>query len=217
MERHEYSQTTLPEEHFYQMPSDTQQALANVLVVALREALSSTDSSKQWQVEPGDYYLATVHRAENTTDAGEVAELLKAFAALDRPTILPLHPRTRNLLQGAGWRAPRQGRLRVVTPLAYLDMLVLERSARAILTDSGGVQKEAYFWGVPCLTLRRETEWTETLKAGWNRLVEPRLGAIRVALGRLNGAPAGRRPEVYGRGEAGRALVQQLVHDVRRR
>ena len=126
---------------------------------------------KKRQLEPGGYYLATVHRAENTRDARDVVALLRTLGMLDRPTILPLHPRTRNLLQRAGWRTPARGRLRVVNPVPYPEMLVLERSSRAILTDSGGVQKEAYFWGVPCLTLRRETEWVETIEAGCNRLV----------------------------------------------
>jgi UDP-GlcNAc3NAcA epimerase len=164
---------------------------------------------KKWGLTEREYYLATVHRAENTVEARGVIGLLQTFGMLDRPTILPLHPRTRNLLQRAGWRSSGQGRLRVVAPLSYPEMLVLERSSRAILTDSGGVQKEAYFWGVPCLTLRRETEWVETVEAGCNRLVGTDRDAILHAL--RSWRPSGVTPNgLFGNGRAAERIVAIL-------
>lgn len=118
---------------------------------------------------PGGYALATVHRAENTDDAARLAEVLdflRAHAA-DRPVVLPLHPRTRRAATEFGLGLER---LRVIEPVGYLDMAALLECAAEVLTDSGGVQKEAYFHRTPCVTLRGETEWVETVEAGWNRL-----------------------------------------------
>jgi UDP-N-acetylglucosamine 2-epimerase len=119
------------------------------------------------------YYLATIHRASNTDDVDRLTSLFRALDALDAPVVLPLHPRTRARLaerpRSAGTAGG--GQVRIVEPVGYLDMLRLEEGARAVFTDSGGVQKEAYFFRVPCFTLRGETEWVETVEAGWNVLV----------------------------------------------
>jgi UDP-GlcNAc3NAcA epimerase len=120
-------------------------------------------------VVPGEYFLATVHRAENTDDLDRLVGITQALSVLARETavIWPVHPRTGKCLE----RISRDlGKVGVVPPIPYLDMLALERGARVILTDSGGVQKEARWLGVPCVTLRDETEWIETLEGGWNRL-----------------------------------------------
>lgn len=120
---------------------------------------------------PRDYVLATVHRAANVDDPAPLAAILRALQriAAGRPVVMPLHPRTRDNVQRFGLQELLHGLL-VMEPLGFLDMLMLEQSARAIVTDSGGVQKEAFFFGVPCVTLREETEWTETVDSGWNRL-----------------------------------------------
>jgi len=126
-------------------------------------------------MSPGSYVLATIHRAENT----DVPERLRAiFEGLCRvahhiPVVLPLHPRTCGALERAGLLSKVKETLRVIDPVGYLDMVQLEKNARLVVTDSGGVQKEAYFYRVPCVTLRDETEWIELVETGWNRLVPP--------------------------------------------
>ena len=125
---------------------------------------------EQLRLQPKSYYLATVHRAENTDDPIRLAAIVKAFEMIsDISTIVwPVHPRTRKVLQSHGWQNGRS--FSMLDPVSYLDMLCLEKEARGILTDSGGVQKEAYWLQVPCITLREESEWIETLRSGWNTL-----------------------------------------------
>jgi UDP-N-acetylglucosamine 2-epimerase len=120
------------------------------------------------------YYLVTLHRAENTDDPRRLKSILRALNEIgkDMPIIFPLHPRTKKVIK-TYHLIPETRNIRLIEPASYLDMLVLERNARAILTDSGGVQKEAYWFKVPCFTLRDETEWVETVKSGWNILVKP--------------------------------------------
>jgi UDP-N-acetylglucosamine 2-epimerase len=162
-------------------------------------------------LEPGGYALATVHRPRNTDNAERLQSILMAFAQIGEPVIFPIHPRTRQRLAESGPELPEsEGQnVRLIDPVGYLDMLTLERNARLILTDSGGVQKEAYFFAVPCLTLREETEWVETVEAGWNLLV----GADRAAI--LRGArefrPGGSPPPCFGDGHAADRIVALLA------
>ena len=138
------------------------------------------------------FVLATVHRAENTDDPARLRNILTALGhiAAELPVVLPLHPRTAKILRQAGDGLPSRARgLLVVEPVSYADMLVLENHARVVLTDSGGVQKEAYWLGVPCVTLRDESEWVETVQAGWNRLVGADLERIAAACRELLNAP----------------------------
>lgn len=123
----------------------------------------------------GDYALATVHRAENTDDPTLLGRVVRGLCAVakDLPVVLPLHPRTRLALARAGLLDRAEAELRLTAPMGYLEMVCLECHARVILTDSGGVQKEAYFQRVPCVTLRGETEWVELVEAGWNQLCPP--------------------------------------------
>jgi UDP-GlcNAc3NAcA epimerase len=118
---------------------------------------------------PGRYVVATIHRPSNTDDPARLAAILDAFADLDEPVVFPVHPRTRKAIDALDGR-PRPS-VRLLPPVGYHDMLRLTRHARLVLTDSGGLQKEAFYLGTPCLTLRDTTEWTETVEAGWNRLV----------------------------------------------
>ena len=124
-------------------------------------------------LESGKYLLATIHRAENTASPEALMSIFSAFEQLPLPVILPLHPRTRHVVDGdsdlSQFMAQAKN-IRVIEPVSYINMVQLEKHAFRILTDSGGVQKEAYFHGVPCITLRHETEWTETVEAGWNVL-----------------------------------------------
>jgi UDP-N-acetylglucosamine 2-epimerase (non-hydrolysing)/UDP-GlcNAc3NAcA epimerase len=158
-------------------------------------------------VEPGGYLLATAHRAGNVDDPARLARLAELLLAVPGPVVLPLHPRTRARLGAAGLLEPLAAGVRLVAPLGYLDFTALLLQARAVLTDSGGVQKEAYLAGVPCVTLRGTTEWTETVEAGWNVLVD--LDAER-AVAALERTPPAERPPLYGDGRAGERVVAAL-------
>ena len=158
---------------------------------------------------PKSYFLATVHRAENTDDPARLAGIFEGLGAADGEVVLPLHPRTQNVVRSRMLMIPAN--VRVIPPLSYWDILVLECGARAILTDSGGMQKEAYFLEVPCVTLREETEWTELVEAGANFLAgcEPR--RIRDGLEwsrRWRLSP--QTESLYGDGNASGAIVELL-------
>ncbi len=164
---------------------------------------------------PGEYYLATVHRAENTDDPIRLRNILTALKALEKPVILPLHPRTKKILQKfspslltpPSSPAKPSPSLRIVDPLSFLDMVELEKNARCILTDSGGVQKEAYFHGVPCVTLREETEWVETVQAGWNQVVGAETERIVAAVRR---ARTGEPIHEYGEGNSTADVLEHI-------
>jgi len=154
---------------------------------------------------PG-YVLLTMHRAENVDDPARLAAWMDA-ADVGRPVIFSLHPRTRAMLERASIAVP--GNVVVIDPVGYLQMVALEHNAAAIATDSGGVQKEAFLAGVPCITLRTETEWTETVDAGWNRVVGHDPAGLRAALDdeAFMNRNARSRPELYGDGNAARRIV----------
>jgi UDP-GlcNAc3NAcA epimerase len=154
----------------------------------------------------GEYLLATIHRASNTDSATALGELLQAFAIIGEPIIFPMHPRTRRAMTEA--QLTLSPNVRAIEPVGYLDMLALEKNARMVLTDSGGVQKEAFFFGVPCVTLRTETEWTELVDAGWNRVVGTDSACIVDAV--RTWKPTGDRPNLYGSGDASRRIVDVL-------
>ncbi len=160
-------------------------------------------------VRPGEFLLVTTHRAGNVDDPARLMRLVELLLALPAPTVLPLHPRTRTRLVAAGQlaRLDAAPHMRLTPPLGYLDFTALLVHACAVLTDSGGVQKEAYLAGVPCVTLRDRTEWTETVDAGWNVVVD--LDA-RAALAALDRAPPSERPPLYGDGRAGERVVAAL-------
>jgi len=159
-------------------------------------------------LEPGAYLVVTAHRAGNVDDRERLEQLVELLAALPGPVVFPAHPRTRARLEAAGLVDRLGEGVRLVAPLGYLDFLKLARHARAVLTDSGGVQKEAYLLGVPCVTLRDTTEWVETVESGWNVLV----GLDRdAALRALDRKPPGERPELYGGGRAAERVCDVLA------
>ncbi len=159
------------------------------------------------------YVLATIHRQENTDAPARLNAIIEGLndIAQDMPVLLPLHPRTRQLVESSDSLNASQG-LRIVQPVGYMDMVMLERGAAAIATDSGGVQKEAFFHDTPCVTLRDETEWVELVDLGWNRLSPPGQSdiaqTIREAIGRKgeSGSP-------YGNGHAATKIVATLLTD----
>jgi UDP-GlcNAc3NAcA epimerase len=166
-----------------------------------------TEVLDAYGVEPGGYLLATAHRAGNVDDPVRLARLVELLRGLPGPVVLPLHPRTRARLAAAGLLDSLDG-VRVAPPIGYLEFTALLLQARAVVTDSGGVQKEAYLAGVPCVTLRPSTEWRETVQAGWNTLVDLDAGAARAALERR---PPDDRPPLYGDGRAGERVVKALL------
>lgn len=160
------------------------------------------------------FALATIHRAENTDDPDRLRALFEALAriAAERfPVVLPLHPRTRKAWDGLRPRPASHSALLQTTPLSYFDMLALTAAARVVLTDSGGLQKEAFFAGRPCLTLRGETEWTETVAAGRNFLTGADAGSIEAALEKALALKAEGVPPLYGKGDAGPRLIRILA------
>lgn len=184
----------------------------DALLLSLQVAEERSDALDQFDVEPGSFYLATIHRAENVDRSDRMKAIFEALRELsaDSKVVLPIHPRTRKAIDrdrnGLGalvWD------LEVSVPLDYFDMLWLAKHAKAIITDSGGVQKEAYWLGVPCVTLRDETEWTETVDAGANVVV----GAERERI--VNAATTTRSMSgdrtIYGDGNAAVRIVGLLA------
>ena len=174
--------------------------MADVALAFLPVAEERSTALAEHGVAPGEYLLMTVHRAGNVDVPARLERLVELAERLPLPTVFPVHPRTRARLRAAGLEERLQAAVKVTQPLGYLDFLGLARHARAVLTDSGGVQKEAYLVETPCVTLRDTTEWVETVDAGWNVLVDLDVEAALAALERP--LPAGERPELYGGGRA---------------
>ena len=173
-------------------------------------AREASDVMQRLGLSDGSLVLATCHRAENTDDPKRLSGIVRALAAIAQeiPVVLPLHPRTRNVLGQAGQLAAL-GHVELVQPLSFLDMAALEQAAKVIVTDSGGVQKEAFFYGVPCVTMRDETEWVETVELGCNEIVGASHDAIFEAFRRACSRP---RPSIdarpYGDGVSAKSIVQ---------
>ena len=168
----------------------------------------------------GGYLVATLHRAENTPAArlGPLLEALGSIGRAERPIVLPMHPRTAHVIRDAGLALPAGGGLRVIEPLGYLDMIALVARARIVLTDSGGLQKEAFFLGRPCVTLREETEWVETVAGGGNVIVGTDAAKVRQAVAAWDAALARGEPdfsravaEAFGDGAASAKIVAQIL------
>jgi UDP-N-acetylglucosamine 2-epimerase (non-hydrolysing)/UDP-GlcNAc3NAcA epimerase len=193
-------------------PATAVAVVGDVMVdVALRVqplARERADLVRAHGVEPGRYVLATAHRAGNVDDPARLGALVELLLGLGEQVLLPLHPRTRLRLEAAGLFERLAGGVRVTPPLGYVELTALLCNARAVLTDSGGLQKEAYLAGVQCVTLRPVTEWVETVEAGWNTLVDLDAEAARVAL--ATPTPSA-RPELYGDGHAGERVVAALA------
>jgi UDP-N-acetylglucosamine 2-epimerase (non-hydrolysing)/UDP-GlcNAc3NAcA epimerase len=163
---------------------------------------------EQAGVTAGEYVLVTAHRAGTVDDPARLARLVELLLGIEPPVVLPLHPRTRARLEAAGLLARLQAGVTLLPPLGPLAFAALLTRARAVLTDSGGVQKEAYLAGVPCVTLRDSTEWRETLETGWNVLVDLDAAAAHAALGQT---PPAQRPQLYGDGHAADRVVAAMA------
>ncbi len=157
-------------------------------------------------VEKGKYLLATVHRSENTDDVDKLSKILNAFNSAKETIVFPVHPRARKAIERAGCQL--NSNIRIIEPVGYVEMVGLASGARLILTDSGGLQKEAYWLRVPCVTLREDTEWVETVEVGWNILVGSDTEKITKAVGSFT--PNGSPPALYGDGFAAEKCVNLL-------
>jgi len=181
----------------------------DVMVDALQNNIEIAEKKSkildELNLKPEEYYLATVHRAENTDDFSRLRSIVDAFCEIEH-IVFPCHPRTEKMLKKFNLWDRLQKSVKVIKPVGYLDMLVLEKSAGKILTDSGGVQKEAYIFKVPCITLRENTEWVETVEDGWNVLVGADRGKIEGMASDFE--PKGEQRDVFGDGKAGERVAK---------
>lgn len=194
----EHARETLVTEGVSGAVEVTGDVLADVLL-STRDRLPEGD-------EQGEYVLATAHRNYNTDSPERLGAVLACLEAAERRVIFPLHPRTRKSLET--WDLTVPANVEVRDAVTYTEMLTLERGAAAIATDSGGVQREAYLWGVPCITMREETEWIETVSTGWNTLVGVDAGQFRTALAKP--LPQS-RPPIFGDGNAAERIAELTV------
>lgn len=161
-------------------------------------------------ISPKSFFLATIHRPYNTDDPENLSAILRAFSELNLPIIFPVHPRTREKIAGLKGNIV-SANIHMIEPIGYKDMLVLQKNAYRILTDSGGIQKEAFFLETPCITLRTETEWVETTEAGWNILVGADYDKIVETV--ANWAPPSHKPPaLFGDGNAADKIVNLITH-----
>lgn len=185
----------------------------DVMYDVIREQRAHVDDPARlakFGVTPGDFVLATIHRASNTDDTTRLAALLSMLASLPVPVIFPMHPRTRRAAERAGLaELTKRGSLRAIEPTPYLDTIALAAAARRVFTDSGGLQKEAFWVRTPCTTLREETEWVETVELGWNVLVGTDIDAARETM--RNPEPAEPAAEPYGEGDAGARIARAIT------
>ncbi len=171
-------------------------------------------------LQPKSYCLATIHRQENTDDPIRLSSIFKAFEAIAEkkcPLVIPLHPRTRDALNECNIESLPNTHIRLIEPIGYLDMIRLEAGAKVILTDSGGIQKEAYFAGVPCVTLRDETEWVETVENGVNFLAGSDVAATIEAYEKALTIDVRLKNGIYGDGHAAEKIVESLLTQSPRR
>jgi UDP-GlcNAc3NAcA epimerase len=181
--------------------------MIDVALAVQPRARERTDLLSARGVRRGEYLLCTAHRPGNVDDAARLAQLVALLNSMPLPVVLPVHPRTRQRLVDAGLLETLQKHVLLTAPLGYFETATLVCNARAVLTDSGGLQKETYLAGVPCITLRSTTEWVETVQQGWNVLVDLDGEAAHSALER---EPPSERPPLYGDGQAGDRVVHAL-------
>jgi len=178
-------------------------------VLAVRDrALGDSTAHPVPALRDTEYVLATVHRASNTDDPARLAGILDGLAAVDQPVVVPLHPRTEDALRRHGLYEHASEVLRLIEPVGYVDFLRLLADAWRVATDSGGVQKEAFYLDTPCVTLREETEWIETVESGWNVLVGSDPERITAAL--TDGSDLPPKPSLYGGGDAAERTVAAI-------
>lgn len=194
--------------------------VGDIMVDALRLLLPDRTGIagilRQHRLAPGGYLYATIHRAENTDNAENLSHIIDALIACGLPVIFPAHPRTRARLEQFGLmnRLAGQHRISLTPPVGYAESLALQSQAQAVITDSGGIQKEAYLLRTPCITARTETEWVETVRAGWNTVAGPDREKILGALLRIR--QPRRHPDLYGDGRTAARIIRHLEQAIGR-
>ncbi len=172
------------------------------------KAKHTSDILARYKLKNHEFYLATIHRPSNTDDSSRLHAILESLTKLDLPVVFPIHPRTQAQIQKMGLSSYIDTEsILAIPPVSYLDMLMLESNCRAVITDSGGIQKEAYIFGSPCFTLRDETEWKETVDVGWNQLVKPETLKEAIA----NFTHPSKSPSLYGDGDASGKIANILL------
>ena len=181
--------------------------VGDVMADVLQKFGSGTDAgvAKKLGLAPSSYFASTIHRAENTDDPERLRAILTALNTLPAPVVLPMHPRVKRVITEQ--RIAIGNNIRAIDPLGYPDMIALVRNARALLTDSGGLQKEAYWLRVPCITLRDETEWVETVDAGWNTLTGSDHARITAAIQKERPSA---HPQLYGDGHTAARIIEAI-------
>jgi len=187
----------------------TGDVMVDAIFGALPVARKMSNVLADIQVSANEYYLATVHRPSNTDDKKNLVSILKTFSELSYPVVFPIHPRTRKFLESYGISISEYPNIIFVTPLPYVDMVRLLFDSRLVLTDSGGLQKEAYILKKPCITLRDTTEWVETVEDGWNILAGVDKAKIINGVSILDGYMGGHR-QCYGDGNASNFIVTTI-------
>ena len=180
--------------------------MADALFSFIKIANKQSNILDVLRLQSKEYVLATAHRSGNVDDRKNLSQIIDGLGEIDQIVILPLHPRTKKMVEMFELSFPKN--IRAVEPVGYLDMLVLEENAECILTDSGGIQKEAYLLGVRCITMREETEWVETVDAGWNFVAGANHEKIKNSF--YNFKPDTNRPQIYGSGDAADKIVQVI-------
>jgi UDP-N-acetylglucosamine 2-epimerase len=180
--------------------------MLDALLYAQPIARTKSNILEQLRIEPRNYTLVTIHRAENTDEPERFMQIINALNLVSEPVILPVHPRTQKAFTFLNIHL--EDHIKIIEPVGYFDMLTLEENARLIATDSGGVQREAYYMKVPCLTLRDETEWVATLETGWNKLVGANQKLILDTW--FNFTPPSEHPPIYGVGTAAQRIAEIL-------
>ena len=176
------------------------------LIYNIKIAEKKSEILKKLELNKKDYLLLTIHRAENTDNIENLVKILKALSKIYEKVIFPVHPRTKNIIEKNKIKIGEN--IVLIDPLSYLDFIKLEKYAKKILTDSGGIQKEAYILKVPCITLRDRTEWIETIEDGWNVLVSRDKNKIIDAIKNFN--PKEKQRNVYGNGKAARKIAEVI-------
>lgn len=185
--------------------------MADVLKYASPLAGHRSNILERLGITSKSYILVTIHRAENTDNVTRLSNILTAISEIRDPIVFPIHPRTKKVIHKQGYNF--KSNVIIIEPVGYMDMIQLEQSAKLIITDSGGIQKESYWLGIPCITLREETEWIETVSVGWNVLTGADPKTIIRAIISIN--PPQERPPLYGNGRAAKKIVKILLNDVR--
>ena len=185
---------------------NTGDVMADGLFYFLKAAEEKSAILTKLGLIPKQYGLATLHRGGNVDDRDNLVAILKGFKQINLPIIFPVHPRTNKMLELFDLNLPDN--VQIIEPLGYLDMLMVEKNADCILTDSGGIQKEAYLLGTRCITLREETEWIETITAGWNCLTGS--DSSKIAARFYDFKPEGSRPDIFGDGHAADKIIEIL-------